>query len=158
MDICEWNRKYSEISNRYNALYRKAAAHFGFSDYQFRILYKLYIESFSTTQNKLADEFCVSKQTVNSAVQKLAEEGLIKLVKGNEAKNSKLISLTDKGKKSCQNTIKRLIAAENSAIGKIDDEKLRWFLELFEMQYMVFEKEVGILFEEENKCVNKEKN
>lgn len=149
MDICEWNRKYSEISNRYNALYRKAAAHFGFSDYQFRILYKLYIESFSTTQNKLADEFCVSKQTVNSAVQKLAEEGLIKLIKGNEAKNSKLISLTDKGKEKCQNTIKQLIAAENSAIGKIDDEKLRWFLELFEMQYRVLEKEIDILFEEE---------
>ena len=97
----------------------------------------------------MADEFCVSKQTVNSAVQKLAEEGLIRLVKGNEAKNSKLISLTDKGKEKCQNTIKQLIAAENSAIGKIDDEKLRWFLELFEMQYRVLEKEIDILFEEE---------
>lgn len=158
MDIYEWNRKYSEISNRYNALYRKTAAHFGFSDYQFRILYKLYIESSSTTQNKLADEFCVSKQTVNSAVQKLAEEGLIKLIKGNEAKNSKLISLTDNGKEKCQNTIKQLIVAENSAIGKIDDEKLRWFLELFEMQSWYWKKKLTSCLRRKNKCVNKERN
>lgn len=54
MDIYQWNKKYSEISNRYNALYRNVAAHFGFSDCQFKILYNLYINRSGTTQNKLA--------------------------------------------------------------------------------------------------------
>lgn len=149
MNIYQWNKKYSEISNRYNALYRNAAAYFGFSDCQFKILYKLYIEQTATTQNKLADDFCLSKQTVNSAVLKLAETGLVELSKGTEAKNSKLISLTDKGLKRCQNCIDSLIRAENSAIGKMDEGQLCQFLKLFELQYTMFEKEINQLLQEE---------
>lgn len=86
MDIYQWNKKYSEISNRYNALYRSTVAHFGFSECQFKILYRLYIEKSAVTQNRLADDFCLSKQTVNSAVMKLVDDGLVSLVKGAEAK------------------------------------------------------------------------
>lgn len=149
MDIYQWNRKYSEISNRYNALYRNVASHFGFSECQFKILYRLYINQYAVTQNKLADDFCISKQTVNSAVMKLADMGLIELNKGTDAKNSKRVSLTDKGMETCRNCIEPLIKSENTAIGKIDDEKLQRFLELFELQYTIFEKEINMLLREE---------
>lgn len=149
MNIYQWNKKYSEISNRYNALYRNVAAHFGFSDCQFKILYSLYINQSATTQNRLADDFCLSKQTVNSAVMKLADRGLVELNKGTDARNSKHVSLTDRGMERCRNCIEPLIKSENTAIGKIDDEKLQEFLELFELQYIMFEKEINQLFQEE---------
>lgn len=149
MDIYQWNKKYSEISNRYNALYRSVAAHFGFSDCSFKILYRLYIEQSATTQNKLADDFCLSKQTVNSAVMKLAAAGLVELNKGTDAKNSKWVFLTDEGVKVCGNCIEPLLNAENAAIRKMDDEKLHRFLKLFELQYTIFEKEINHLLREE---------
>lgn len=149
MDIYQWNKKYSEISNRYNALYRNVAAHFGFSDCQFKILYNLYINRSGTTQNKLAYDFCLSKQTVNSAVMKLMDMKLIELSKGTDAKNSKRIFLTDKGLETGRKCIEPLIDAEISAIGKIDDEQLRRFFELFELQYTMLEKEINRLVKEE---------
>lgn len=149
MNIYQWNKKYSEISNRYSALYRNVAAHFGFSDCQFKVLYSLYINQSAATQNKLADDFCLSKQTVNSAVMKLADRGLVQLNKGTDAKNSKRVSLTDRGMDLCENSIEPLIKAENAAIGKIEDEKLQKFLELFELQYIILEDEINRLFQEE---------
>lgn len=148
MNIYQWNKIYSDISNRYNALYRHAAAHFGFSGCQYKILYWLYVNQSGVTQNKLADDFCLSKQTVNSEVMKLEDKGIIKLSKGTDAKNSKRISLTDKGAEICDKCIKPLIDAENSAIVRIGDEKLQQFLELFEFQYTAFEKEIGGLLGE----------
>ena len=149
MNIYQWNKKYSEISNRYNALYRRVAAHFGFSDCQFKILYRLYIEQTAVTQNKLADDFSLSKQTVNSAVTRLAKMGFITLSKGTEAKNGKLISITDSGAEVCRSSIDMLIEAENTAIGRLDDERLQRFLELFEFQYTIFEEEINHLLQEE---------
>lgn len=149
MNIYQWNKKYSEISNRYNALYHNVAVHYGFSDCQFKILYRLYVNRAATTQNKLADDFCLSKQTVNSAVMKLADMELIELNKGTDAKNSKRVFLTDKGLNICRNSIEPLIDAENSALGKMDDEQLQRFLELFELQYTIFEKEINCLIREE---------
>lgn len=75
--------------------------------------------------------------------------GFIKLSKGNEAKNSKLISITDSGTEVCRSSIDMLIEAENTAIGRLDDEKLQRFLELFEFQYTIFEEEINHLLQEE---------
>ncbi len=150
MDIYQWSKKYSEITNRYNALYRSAAAHFGFSESGFKILYRLYIARGAATQNRLAEELCLSKQTVNSAVLKLEKAGLIELSKGTAAKNSKFVSLTDKGLSECQHCIDKLIKAESSALEKMDDKQLRQFLELYELQYTILEKEIKrLLLEEE---------
>lgn len=151
MDIYQWNKKYSEISNRYNALYRSTAAHFGFSECQFKILYRLYIEKSAVTQNRLADDFCLSKQTVNSAVMKLVDDGLVSLVKGAEAKNSKLVFLTDMGLEKCRVSIEPLMEAENRALLKISDKRLALFLELFEQHYTVFEGEIKSMTGEKNK-------
>lgn len=124
-------------------------AHFGFSDCQFRILYRLYISQSAATQNKLAEDFCLSKQTFNSAVMKLADMQLVELNKGPGAKNSKHISLTDRGKETCRKCIEPLIKSENAAIARIDDAKLHKFLELFELQYTIFEEEINRLLREE---------
>lgn len=89
------------------------------------------------------------KRTVNSAVMKLADMELVELNKGTDAKNSKRVFLTDKGLNICRNSIEPLIDAENSALGKMDDEQLQRFLELFELQYTIFEKEINRLIREE---------
>ncbi len=75
--------------------------------------------------------------------------GFITLSKGTEAKNGKLISITDSGAEVCRSSIDMLIEAENTAIGRLDDERLQRFLELFEFQYTIFEEEINHLLQEE---------
>ena len=91
MDTRQWNRIYSEIKNQYSALYRKVAVCNGFSETQFRILYHLYLEQKTFMQNELAEQFCLSKQTINSAIVKLIDMGFVRLGKGTAGKNSKVV-------------------------------------------------------------------
>jgi len=149
MDNRQWNRSYSEIKNQYGALYRSIAVHSGFSETQFRILYHLYLEEDSFMQNELAERFCLSKQTVNSAIAKLNEMGLIRLDKGTTGKNSKLVSLTESGLQRCKERIMPLIDAENNALSQMDDSEIHEFLRLYEMLYLKFESEISRLMKED---------
>ena len=149
MNINQWNLKYSEISSSYNALYRKVATKYGFSEAQFSILYHIYIYELTPTQNQLADNFSLSKQTVNSAIAKLTEMGIVQLTKGTVARNSKVVSLTEKGMKLCKKQLQPLIDAENRALGKLSDEQTKQFLYLFELQYHHFADEIQELLQEE---------
>ena len=151
MDIRQWNRIYSEIKNQYNALYRDIAAHNGFSETQFRILYHLYLEQESFMQNELAEQFCLSKQTINSAIVKLIDMGFVRLSKGRAGKNSKLVSLTESGLQRCQECVKPLLEAENNALLQLDESNVNQFLQLYEMHYVKFECEISRLLQENSK-------
>lgn len=151
MDIRQWNRIYSEIKNQYNALYHSVAVRNGFSETQFRILYHLYLEQESFMQNELAEQFCLSKQTVNSAIAKLIDMGFVHLGKGTAGKNSKLVSLTESGLQRCEECVKPLLEAENNALSQMDDSKVNQFLQLYEMHYVKFECEISRLLQEKLK-------
>lgn len=151
MDSRQWNRSYSEIKNQYSAVYRSIAVHSGFSETQFRILYHLYLEQKSYTQNELAEQFYLSKQTINSAIAKLNNMGLVRLDKGTAGKNSKLVSLTESGLQRCEECIKPLLEAENKALSQMDDSEVCEFLRLYETLCLKFGCEISRLYEESTK-------
>ena len=148
MDIRQWNRIYSEIKNQYTALYRSVAARNGFSETQFRILYHLYLEQESFMQNELAEQFCLSKQTVNSAVAKLIDMGFVRLGKAAAGKNSKLVSLTESGLQRCEECVKPLLEAENKALLQMDDSEVNQFLRFYKMHYVKFDCEISHILQE----------
>ena len=65
------NRQYNET----NALYHAAAVQFGLSDTAFWILYALYSSAVPLTQVQMCAEWCLPKQTLNSAVRSMVEQG-----------------------------------------------------------------------------------
>ena len=67
------NRQYNET----NALYHAAAVQFGLSDTAFWILYALYSSAVPLTQVQMCAEWCLPKQTLNSAVRSMVEQGLL---------------------------------------------------------------------------------
>ena len=82
------NRQYNET----NALYHAAAVQFGLSDTAFWILYALYSSAVPLTQVQMCAEWCLPKQTLNSAVRSMVEQGLLVLTPapgGQRAKNLK---------------------------------------------------------------------
>ena len=85
------NRQYNET----NALYHAAAVQFGLSDTAFWILYALYSSAAPLTQVQMCAEWCLPKQTLNSAVRSMVEQGLLVLTPAPGGKRAKNLMKTD---------------------------------------------------------------
>ena len=106
------NRQFNEC----NALYHTVAQRCGLSDAAFWALYALHVTPEPLTQNRIATEWAIPKQTLNSAVAAMAKKGLVELQPGKGAHSGKLLLLTDAGRTLAEHTVAPVIAAEEAAI------------------------------------------
>ena len=72
------NRQFNEC----NALYHAAAQRCGLSDAAFWTLYALVTSCEPLTQNRIAMDWGIPKQTLNSAVAAMVKKGLVELCPG----------------------------------------------------------------------------
>jgi len=86
------NNHFNEIGNLYHDLCVKN----GISDSEFIILYMLNDAEEPLTQSDIVRSTGISKQTLNSTIKKLEEQGI--LCFSNSDKKSKAILITQKGK------------------------------------------------------------
>lgn len=149
MNIKEWNERYSAITNKYNAMYHNVAVNYGFSDTQFWVLYILFNfhKKRTYTQNEIADDLGIPKQTVNSAIAKLVDNGYLTLTKRLAPRNSKSVSLTDSGTELCNKCILPVMEAEERALSKLTPKEHKLFLSIFEKRFENIYKEVSSLLE-----------
>ena len=109
-----------EITNRqfneYNALYHAAAQRCGLSDAAFWTLYALVTSCEPLTQNRIAMDWGIPKQTLNSAVTAMVKKGLVEICPGKGAHSGKIVTLTDEGRALAERTVVLVIAAEEKAI------------------------------------------
>lgn len=109
-----------EITNRqfneYNALYHAAAQRCGLSDAAFWTLYALVTSCEPLTQNRIAMDWGIPKQTLNSAVTAMVKKGLVEICPGKGAHSGKIVTLTDEGRALAERTVVPVIAAEEKAI------------------------------------------
>lgn len=106
------NRQFNE----YNALYYAAAQRCGLSDAAFWTLYALVTSCEPLTQNRIAADWGIPKQTLNSAVAAMVKKGLLTLCPGKGAHSGKLVTLTDEGRALAERTVGPVIAAEQQAM------------------------------------------
>ena len=90
-NLREYNRIYKEV----NDIYRDAASKFGLSNSVFDILYTICEVGEGCLQKDVCDATFIPKQTVNSAIRKLEQEGYLTLSNGKG--HSKHIHLTESG-------------------------------------------------------------
>lgn len=114
------NRQYNET----NALYHAAAVQFGLSDTAFWILYALYSSAAPLTQVQMCAEWCLPKQTLNSAVRSMVEQGLLVLTPAHGGKRAKNLNLTEAGRALAEKTIARVVRAEAAAICRMGLERM----------------------------------
>ena len=138
MEYCE---RFTEIYNRYNGFYHACALAQGFSDMAFWILYLLCKAEKVYTQNSLAEELCAAKQTVNSAVAKLARDGYVELLPRRGLRQGKEIVLTEQGKAQCEKSVLPLLNGEKTSMEKLGGEAQR-LLDLFELRLKYLQEEV----------------
>lgn len=106
------NRQFNEC----NALYHAAAQRCGLSDAAFWTLYALVTSCEPLTQNRIAADWGIPKQTLNSAVAAMVKKGLVELCPGKGAHSGKLVTLTDEGRALAERTVGPVIAAEQQAM------------------------------------------
>ena len=145
MKLREQNARFSCTYKMYDELYHNVAQKYGFSDTALWLLYLICREEEPLTQNQLAEELYVPKQTVNSAIAKLVKDGYVELIQKTGPRNNKAVCLTAYGKERCQECVLPLIEAENRALDRLSEEEQKIFLALYEKRYQFFREEVDYL-------------
>lgn len=109
--LSEYNHVYKENT----AIYRDLSIRLGLNESTFWILYPLRIEEPPVTQSDMCAILAYPKQTVNSALKKLEQEGLLTLF-GERGRGGKPIRLTEAGVKLAEQTVDLVIEGEQKAL------------------------------------------
>ncbi len=102
--------------------YQQTAKQLGMSDSTFWILYMLYDYRDGITQSEICSLSCFPKQTINSSLKKLENDGIIELIPGADAR-SKNIILTAAGHELMKKTIIKVRRTEHEALNRMTDEE-----------------------------------
>lgn len=128
MEFQQFNDEYSRLYKEDDGLYRRLAKHFGLSESAFWILYTLEATPGPITQAELCGWLYLSKQTVNSGLKQLENEGHIRLTGGPGRK--KYLQLTGTGLALAERTVRQVLEAEERAFHAMTPEEQDRFLYL----------------------------
>lgn len=123
-------RRYNHILSEIDAIYHEIALKQGFSDSVQTVLYLLSEHDGVCLLHDLVKQSGISKQTINSALRRLENDGLIYLESAGG--KSKRILLTPEGSKVVHETVDKIIAMENKIYGSWKPEEWTFYLELTE--------------------------
>lgn len=149
-EIREMFSQMGQQDSMIDALYRNTAASFGLTACEMWIYYFLLIEPESAdgqmcgvTQQTICSHMMFPKQTVNSAVQKLATKGMLTIEPSGSDGRSKVLRLTPDGMAFARGTVALLVSAEMKAAEKLGLQKLSRIVTLREEFYRNIKKELN---------------
>jgi len=133
--------RFNNLMAEIDQLYHKAALKFGLSDSAMRIIYTLYSEGkYSCRLSEVCRMSGLSKQTANSAVRKLEADGIVVLVA--EDGKQKSAVLTENGKLLAEQTVSKIIAAENRILEQWSELECGEYLRLTQDYMVKFKQEI----------------
>jgi DNA-binding MarR family transcriptional regulator len=132
---------FKEVDAIYSALARKS----GLSDAAFWALYLIQETKAECTQKTIKDQWAMSKQTVNSAINDLVKLNLIYLSENQKDKRSKKISLTEKGVEFVHQHIDIISQHELSAFEQMTDIERSAMIATSRKYLELFRKEINYL-------------
>ena len=86
------------------------------------------------TQTDLCENWYLPKQTINSAVKKMKEDGLLALVSEKGKGNVKYLTITEKGNEFAKQAILPLVEADILAFSSFKEEERELLLSLMQRQ------------------------
>ncbi|MCI8335587.1 MAG: MarR family transcriptional regulator [Peptococcaceae bacterium] len=129
-------KAFDYIYKRLDDLYHAIALKIGISDAAFLVLYSIAESGTGCQQKDIAYQYAISRQTVNSASKKLAEQGYIQLIPG-KGRNM-LLTFTETGKAFAQKNILPVIDMENAAFNALTSTEQKELLRLAEKYVTAF--------------------
>lgn len=127
-EINEQFMKLNYIIGDLDSLYHSAALKFGLTDSAMAVIYAIRAEGRPCRISEICRLMGVSRQTANSALRRLENDGLIRLeaVDGKQ----KSAALTERGMALSETTAARIIAAENRVFSSWTEAERSEFLRL----------------------------
>lgn len=123
-------KRCNHLQGEIEAAYHNAALKFGLADSVQFILYTICYLGDNCPLSDIVKMTGISKQTINSALRNMENQGLIQLVSAtSRAKN---VMLTDAGRKLAERTVLRLMQAEDAIFSGWTDADVQKYLELTE--------------------------
>ena len=119
---------FNKINKECDELYHKVASKMGISDSAFSIFYTLYDLGDGCLQKDVCYEFFANKQTVNSSIRKLEQEGYVYLKQGRG--RDKHIFLTQAGKQFVETYIVPVVQKEKAAFTALKEEEQKELVRL----------------------------
>ena len=123
-------QEFDRLNRLVNELYHEIAVKQGISDSAYSILQAMLILGNGNTQTDICKYTCLNKQTVNSSVKKLKQNGLIEFHQGNGREMK--IYLTSKGQYFINENILPIEQAENEVFDEMTIQEQREILRLIE--------------------------
>lgn len=123
-------RRVNTLSAELDALYHRAAWKLSMSDSAFDVLYALHENGGSCAIHEICRQTGCCKQTINSALRKLENSGVVYLEP--MAGKGKRVCLTDAGRSYMDETVARFCTAETAATQSWPMEEIRRFADLME--------------------------
>lgn len=136
-------KRFNLIFSETNTAYHEISLKLGLSDSASIILYTICINGESCLLSDICKMSQLRKQTVNSALRKLEEEGIIYLKSADGRK--KTVFLTEKGKQLCENTVYHIIEIENQVFGSWSREDMEAYMELSERYLKEFKEKTKLV-------------
>lgn len=113
--------EYNHLYKEFDDIYHDAALNASLSDSAFDILYGIFELGDGCLQRDICKTSCIPKQTINSSIRKMEEQGWIELKPGKG--RSMQIFLTNAGRQIQQEKIYPVIQAENNALSVLSQEE-----------------------------------
>lgn len=138
----EWE-SLNRLSKKQEEIYHRCAKNANITDTKFWVLYAVCQSGGSMCQNNFCENWCYSKQTVNSAVSSLENDGILYLEFSEGSKKQKDLKLTEKGEDFCNKFIRPVLLAECHSVMKLDEEERARFINTLEKLISLLEDEIS---------------
>lgn len=135
--------KWCKLTKKQNEIYHQCAKDAKLSDAQFWVLYALCEVNHPLCQNTFCEQWCYSKQTINTAVSTLQKTGLVSLTFAKGSRKKKDINLTAKGEQFCDKYIRSVMHAECKVINDFSEKERQQFFSFLEKLLSGIEKELN---------------
>lgn len=137
-------RKFWEVWGRSDALYNRWAAAHGVNNYRLFVLYVLDNHP-GATQKAIADHAGLPKQTVNTVVRALRDEGYVTLSHASGDRREKNAPLTPAGQTYARALLEPLYALEDTVFARMGDARVQEMMDAIALFNMIFEKETEMI-------------
>ena len=125
-----------------DALYSKWAARNGINYFVLLALWVLYGNEAGMTQKSISHHYGWPKQTTNSVIRSLKQEGYVALIAEQADKREKRVILTEKGRCHAEKVLTPLFQLEDRVYGNIQKERLEDMVRTLQLFIILFEKEL----------------
>lgn len=127
-------QQFQNMDNAYEAYARSK----GMTYLSLMVLEEIYELGDGCTQKQISDDTHYPKQSINLVVKAFLKDGIVELKELPENRKNKGITLTEKGRLLCEDTVAPLLRREEqtmTAIGEADSKELIRLLELYGTTY-----------------------